>query len=193
MKFILLLTLLSPFSYAAMDFSIEKSDADGLFKLGINDSGKTVDVVKTSNWFDRQKDLRLGHFAGDEKKLKVIVQKLSAIETEVKKADDVLKQHGSSMNDLGKVTVHNTYFVINGIRILPSSPFYKPLMDISANIDTSKMKLIEGVELAEKKKEYLFFENAKVVNKEKFRADFFCDTPDRPVKCQARKWGVLFL
>src|SRR3954467_3015520 len=122
MNFIITLLFFSSLSFASMDFAVEKSDPDGLFKLELKETEKNIDVVKTSNWFDRKKDLRLGHFSGEEKELKKILQKISAIESKVKKADEILKQHGSSVNELNDVPVHNTYFVINGIRVLPASP-----------------------------------------------------------------------
>lgn len=195
MKF-LLVVLMIPFSaQAALKFAMERSTSLGTDKMEVHDENGTLIVKKTSNWFDRSVDTRLGEFAVQNPgPLKAVTAELGQIESEIKAADQRLAAIGKGFNELNNNDKpHAPFFRVNGFKVQQGSSLYPRLEEIAAKLQAAPLKLVQGVELDKSRKNYVFYADGKEVKREPFNARFFCESSRFPTRCLAREWGALYL
>lgn len=180
---------------AAVKFSLERSTPMGSDKLEVNEENGKVAINKTSNWFDKKPDHRLGSFVPkDPSAFKTITAEIAKIEEQLKAADEKLATYGTGFNELNDNSEpHAPYFRVNGFKVKKTSILYPRLQELANKIQTTQLTLINGVELDSARKNYVFYQDGKEVNREDFNARFFCELPRFPTRCLARKWGALYL
>jgi hypothetical protein len=196
MKLLIATLLISTPLYASnILFSMERSTSLGLDKVEISHTDNKVQIKKTSNWFDRDIDNRLGTFVPQNKKaMTAVIKELEEIQKQLKTAEEKLVSNGSSFNDLNsKKKPHEPFYRLNGFKIQKGSIIYPRLENIAAKINTLQLQLQDGVELEKSRKSYVFYKNGKEISRENFNARFFCETPRFPTRCLAREWGALYL
>lgn len=195
MKIIIFSILLTQSTWAAIQFSHERSTGLGVDRIELLESAGNTVIKKTSNWFDEKVDLRLGEFAAtNETDLQKIKSELAKIETELKAADQKLISLGTSFNQLNSnKSPHSPYFKISGYKVQEGSIHYPRLIEIATKIQRLQLTLVDGVELEKSRKHYVFFKDGKEVSREPFNARFFCEVPRFPTRCMARQWGALYL
>lgn len=195
-RFIILLLSLTSLAHATdVVFSVERSTPLGLDKIEIKEAGTSFEILKTSNYFDIKDDLRLGKFSAQEKDLvQAIVSELSQINTELKQAEERLSTLNTSFNELNSnKNPHEPFFKLNSFIIKKGSILYPRLEKVAFKINNLSLSLVDGVQLDQDRKNYVFFKNGKEVKKEAFNARFFCESPKFPTRCLAREWGALYL
>jgi len=195
MKFLLAFLLIPLSAQAALKFAMERSTSLGTDKMEVHDEDGRLIIKKTSNWFDRNVDTRLGEFAvQNPAPLKGITAELNQIEGEIKAADQRLSALGRDFNELNNNDrPHAPFFRVNGFRIQQGSSLYERLENIAVKLQEAPMKLIQGVELDKDRKNYVFYAEGKEVKREAFNARFFCESSRFPTRCLAREWGALYL
>lgn len=195
MKIFIFSILLSQSTWAAIQFSHERSTGLGVDRVELLETAGSTIIKKTSNWFDDKVDHRLGEFAAaNETELQQIKSELTKIENEIKAADQKLASMGTSFNQLNSnKSPHSPYFKISGFKVQEGSILYPRLVEIAAKIQRLQLTLVEGVELEKNRKHYVFFKDGKEVSREPFNARFFCEVPRFPTRCMAREWGALYL
>lgn len=195
MKFLLVFLLIPLTAQAALKFAMERSTSLGTDKMEVHDEGGQLIIKKTSNWFDRNVDTRLGEFAvQNPAPLKSVTAELSKIESEIKAADQRLSAIGRGFNELNNNDrPHAPFFRVNGFKVQEGSSLYTRLGEIAAKLQEAPLKLIQGVELDKSRKNYVFYADGKEVKREPFNARFFCESSRFPTRCLAREWGALYL
>jgi len=196
MKTLFLIFFSINFAHAtAVVFSVERSTPLGLDKIEIKETGENFEILKTSNYFDIKDDMRLGKFLATDKEIvKSVVIDLNQIGAELKQAEERLSAINTSFNDLNtNKNPHEPFFKLNGFIIKKGSILYPRLERVAFKINNLKLSLIDGVELDQDRKNYVFFKNGKEVKKESFNARFFCESAKFPTRCLAREWGALYL
>lgn len=196
MKMVIALLFLTYLASAkAIVFSVERSTALGLDKIEIKENTEGFEILKTSNYFDVKDDLRLGKFSTTEKAIvKTILSELKQIGTELKQAEERLASMNTSYNELNsKKNPHEPFFKLDGFIIKKGTILYPRLEKIAFKINNLNLQLIDGVELDQSHKNYIFFKNGKEVKKETFNARFFCESQSLPARCLAREWGALYI
>jgi len=185
---------LSVFSQT-LSFSIERSTPLGLDKVEIIQNSSSTVINKTSNWFDKAGDTRLGKLQVTRPSLLVpIISELHKIQSEMIATDNRLKKMGTSYSDLNSNKApHSPYFRFNGYRVETGSTFYPELEKIAAKIKNLDLILFDGVELDKDRKQFIFYKEGKQIKREQFDARFFCQSPNLPTRCLAREWGALYL
>lgn len=195
MKTLFLFLIVTQSSWAALQFSHERSTGLGLDRIELLESAGNIVIKKTSNWFDEKVDHRLGEFqANNDLAIGQIKSELAKIEAELKVADEKLISMGTSFNQLNSnKSPHSPYFKVSGYKVQEGSIHYPRLMEIAAQIQQLQLKLVDGVELEKGRKHYVFYKDGKEVSREPFNARFFCEVPRFPTRCMARQWGALYL
>lgn len=180
---------------AAVKFSLERSTSMGSDRLEVSEENGKVAINKTSNWFDKKPDHRLGSFIPkDPSSFKAITQEIAKIEAELKAADEKLATYGTGFNELNDNSEpHAPYFRVSGYKVKKTSILYPRLQELASKIQATQLTLVNGVELDAGRKKYVFYQDGKEVNREDFNARFFCELPRFPTRCLARKWGALYL
>ena len=195
MKFLFVLLLIPLSGQAALKFSMERSTSLGTDKMEVHDEDGQLIIKKTSNWFDKKEDTRLGEFAvQNPAPLKAVTAELGVIESEIKAADVRLNAIGRGFNELNNNDKpHAPFFRVNGFKVQEGSSLYGRLEEIAAKLNAAPLKLIQGVELDKARKNYVFYADGKEVKREAFNARFFCESSRFPTRCLAREWGALYL
>ncbi len=195
MKFLFAFLLIPLSAQAALKFAMERSTTLGTDKMEVHDEGGKLIIKKTSNWFDRKEDTRLGEFAVQNPgPLKTVTAELSKIENEIKAADQRLAAVGRGFNELNNNDKpHAPFFRVNGFRVQEGSSLYGRLEEIANKLKDAPLKLIKGVELDKDRKNYVFYAGGKEIKREAFNARFFCESSRFPTRCLAREWGALYL
>ncbi|MBY0518685.1 MAG: hypothetical protein K2P81_17375 [Bacteriovoracaceae bacterium] len=195
MKYLILTCLITANAFAGLKFSFERSTPSGSDRFEIENKSSEVIIHKTSNWFDKKEDLRLGDFKSQNpSSLKSVQAELEQIEEQLKKANDKLTAYGTTFNDLNsKSSLHSPYFKVNDFKVQKGSTLYPKLEQIFTKLQQTPLTLVNGVELDSTKKNYIFYENSKETGREPFNVRFFCEQPRFPTRCMARKWGTLYL
>jgi hypothetical protein len=167
----------------------------GLDQIELLESAGNIVIKKTSNWFDEKVDYRLGRFqAINDLGISQIKSELAKIEADLKVADEKLISMGKSFNQLNSnKSPHSPYFKLSGYKIQEGSIYYPRLIEIAAQIQQLQLKLVDGVELEENRKHYVFYKDGKEVSREPFNIRFFCKVPHFPTRCMARQWGAFYL
>lgn len=195
MKILFFSILVTQSTWAAIQFSHERTTGLGIDRVELVETEKNTIIKKTSNWFDEKVDHRLGEFvAANESELEKIKSELVQIENEVKAADQKLISLGTSFNQLNSnKSPHSPYFKIGSYKVQEGSIHYPRLIEIAAKMQRLQLNLVEGVELDKNRKHYVFFKDGKEFSREPFNARFFCEVPRFPTRCLARQWGALYL
>lgn len=195
MKFLLVVFLIPFSAQAALKFAMERSTSLGTDKMEVHDEDGQLIIKKTSNWFDRKVDTRLGEFAVQNPgPLKAVTAELGQIENEIKAADLRLNAIGRGFNELNNNDrPHAPFFRVNGFKVQEGSSLYGRLEKIAERLSEAPLKLMQGVELDKDRKNYVFYADGKEVKREAFNARFFCESSRFPTRCLARVWGALYL
>ncbi len=195
MKHFLILALLAAApAFAGLTLGLERSTPLGLDSVVVDFSQDSARLTKTSNWFDRKEDLRLGEFLVSGKVVDEIKRELEALHAEIKKANDRLEAQGTSFNELNSNREpHAPYFRVGDFKVQKFSLLYPRLEALARKIELAQLRLENGILLDRSKASFVFFESGKEAKREPFNARFFCADARFPTRCLAREWGAFYL
>lgn len=192
MRFLFLLScLLLATASQAVTFTKYKSSLDGeLFQTFVFEK-KGVTFKKSSNYFDEEKDLRLGsfHLKGNIPKVQAQLEK---IHQKVKASDNYLKSVDSSFNQLSGNIKHESFFLIGEYRITHQSDLYKELEEIFAELIDLEWHQQQGIALAPDLKQLQRFSAGKIQSKSAFDLSQ-CQSMGTSYKCLFEGEGVLYV
>lgn len=149
---------------------------------------------KHSNYFDKKKDLSLGHFeltkkedlSSHEKKLKNILSKIEEVDT-------YLKKKNSSFNELSSKKPHESFILLESFRVTKDSDLYPELKKIYDDLHQKNWKQVSGIRLSDDLKKVISIEKGKEKSKENFNMSFHCKTPSTPTVCGYKDLGILYI
>lgn len=149
---------------------------------------------KHSNFFDKKKDLSLGHFklakeedlSKQEKKLKNLLSKIQEVDTFLKKKD-------SSFNELSAKKPHESFILLGKYRVTKESDLYPELKAIYDELHQKNWKQVSGIKLSDDLKKIISIEDGKEKSKENFNMSFHCKAPSTPTVCGYKDLGILYI
>src|SRR5690606_14358637 len=107
--------------------------------------------IKKSNYFDSKEDYRLGSFSIEAQKTKESLEKLKEILTQIKLADDMLKNKGKSFNDLSMENpTHHSSYILDGFIIKSESIVFKDIDEVFKKLQLLDWKVEKGISLDSK-------------------------------------------
>lgn len=193
MKLIFLFFLFVGSSYA-LELEKTKQDAGSVHSQKFTLTPKESRFVKKSNYFDSKEDYRLGTLTTDVKNTEKIVLKLKELLTQIKIADDVLKQKGKSFNDISlENPSHYSSYVLDGFIIKDESILYKDIDELFTKLQALDWKMDKGISLDSKFENLSYISKGKTQKTEKFNIRFSCEKPAVPTICFIKDYGHLLI
>ena len=141
--------------------------------LSLKTSASQIVLEKNSNLDDLHK-FAIGKFKTISNSNDLNV-KLDEIATQLKVADEILKDSDLTYNTLNKTPVHGPHFEINKLQVYPGHKAYRELQALKAEYLNLEWTKTEGVEL----------------QKNKIPAD--CKIFQGLKQCPFKKWGSIFI
>ena len=193
MKYLFLILLLSGQAYSAT-IGQYVSHPDGSSFQSFNLEKNKVIYEKHSNFFDKKKDLTLGHFELVKKEdLSKHEKKLKSILSKIKEVDTFLKKKDSSFNELSSKKQHESFILLESYRLTKGSDLYPELKKIYDELYQRNWKQVSGIKLSDDLKKVISIEDGKEKSKENFNMSFHCKAPSTPTVCGYKDLGILYI
>lgn len=148
---------------------------------------------KTSNFFDKDKNLSLGTFSAKSKKVAQETDKIIKVLKKIKGVDDFLKKKNSSFNELSDKSPHASFIFLGDFRITKNSNLYPELFSIFERLQKLEWKHESGLKLTLDYKTQSIIKNGKETSSRNFDFEFQCKHPKAPTMCIFKDVGILYL
>lgn len=170
------------------------SHPDGSSFQSFSLESEKVIYEKHSNYFDKEKDLRLGHFTLSKKiDLEIIKKRLNKIHGKIKDVDEYLKKKNSSFNDLSSKKPHQSFILLNSYRITKDSTYYPELKEIYDELFSQEWVQVSGIKISDDLKKVISINGGNAVSEEAFNMHFYCKSPVPPTICTYKDLGILYI
>lgn len=154
----------------------------------LSNVGATVE--SNSNVFNTDKELSFARYKV-QSNLAVLIKKISVIQNRMSKLDQTLSLSGSSLNKMYTGTSHDLFIKFNENVVYPSSPFYKKLKDLMAQVLLlPKKEVLLKVTLKENE---LTVQKNKKVESSLFDREKHCIGSAKSAVCKIKKLGFISL
>jgi hypothetical protein len=178
----------------ATNVILERRSQLGLEQVLLQKDKASWSLVRTSNLWAREGDLRLGRFTSSvPKEIKAFEENLNKFERVLALTEKKLKAHNLSLRELKQPAPDGIKLRIGEFVLSEGNPAFEELSGHLKSILVSDWVLHEGIELSKDRKSYLHYQNKNISRREPFQYAFFCSPPAPPTSCRARKWGTLHL
>jgi hypothetical protein len=185
------LVLLS-FSASALTLVKNRPSAEGSSTHRFTLTSESATAERNSNLFEKGlKDRRIGKFRTSSKKFKEAFNSLTILDKKLKIVDGILRQKGTSFNEVAGAAPRGPLFLMGEFRILSTSSYYAELETIFSQLQGLKWELEEGYELSDDLSRVKVYSAGKIKKSEKYLRVANCLTLVKA--CTYESGGLVYL